>query len=184
MIDIESDQTFSDDEDVILPSRLSPQEIALELDKEINQNNRKRKRVYWGLEEIFSSYDEAILQFRNLANNTRNAENHIENLAPALSNINQDARENVGLHLTLERIERKIDNYFNNLENISFARSMNRIRSTSKVEMIMLDNRPLPYQVNVLEDLINFNDHQIRQFLEYYNRPRKTNELFRDTKYK
>ena len=67
MIDIESD-TFSDDEDVIQDEPRSSKDLALELDEELDKDcltKRKRKRVYWGLEEVFKNYQDALKSVEN-----------------------------------------------------------------------------------------------------------------------
>ena len=67
MIDIESD-TFSDDEDVIQDEPRSSKYLALELDEELDKDcltKRKRKRVYWGLEEVFKNYQNALKSVEN-----------------------------------------------------------------------------------------------------------------------
>ncbi|CAF0909587.1 unnamed protein product [Brachionus calyciflorus] len=63
MIDFDRDTTFSDDEDVVLPIHLSSKDLAKELDKQLDKDcliKRQRRRVYWGLEEIFKNYQDAV----------------------------------------------------------------------------------------------------------------------------
>ncbi|CAF0794260.1 unnamed protein product [Brachionus calyciflorus] len=61
MIDFDSDTTFSDDEDVVLPIPLSSKDLAKELDKQLNKDcliKRQRRRV--GLKELFKNYQDAV----------------------------------------------------------------------------------------------------------------------------
>ena len=62
MIDLESDQElFSDNEDAVTPFSNSKQ-IAMEIDEQLDKQNtnKKRRRVYWGLESVFDDYQQAI----------------------------------------------------------------------------------------------------------------------------
>jgi hypothetical protein len=61
MFDIESDQSFSDDEDVISPVALTSEQIANELDNQYSKSGEsKRRTFYWDIEETFESYQEAL----------------------------------------------------------------------------------------------------------------------------
>ena len=73
MIDIESD-TFSNDEDVIQDEAKSSKDLAFELDEMIVKDcliKRKRKRVYWGLEEVFKNYQDALKSVENSCTQTK-----------------------------------------------------------------------------------------------------------------
>lgn len=65
MLDLESGSEIeSEDESEIMDT----EEIAMELNEELNKNNqkeRKRRRIFWSLEIIFNNYDEAIDGVKN-----------------------------------------------------------------------------------------------------------------------